>query len=139
MLTNSVLSIPDQTYPFFPQSLTAGEGVLYSLYGIVEHSGSMRGGHYTAYVKVRAPQRKTEHHRNLSGQRLCLFRFQKVLLCYVLSSQPIQSVIVQQRPNLQVLPFSADICYNNRFLPVHSAFLITVFTVTNDSALLSAL
>uniref|UniRef100_A0A665UNQ3 Ubiquitin carboxyl-terminal hydrolase n=1 Tax=Echeneis naucrates TaxID=173247 RepID=A0A665UNQ3_ECHNA len=53
---------------FFP-NLAAGERVLYSLYGIVEHSGSMRGGHYTAYVKVRAPQRKVEqHHRNLSGQ-----------------------------------------------------------------------
>lgn len=51
------------------QNLAAGERVLYSLYGIVEHSGSMRGGHYTAYVKVRAPQRKTEqHHKNLSGQ-----------------------------------------------------------------------
>ncbi|XP_049440634.1 ubiquitin carboxyl-terminal hydrolase 45 isoform X2 [Epinephelus fuscoguttatus] len=51
------------------KNLAAGERVLYSLYGIVEHSGSMRGGHYTAYVKVRAPQRKTEqHHRNLSGQ-----------------------------------------------------------------------
>ncbi|XP_063735466.1 ubiquitin carboxyl-terminal hydrolase 45 isoform X2 [Eleginops maclovinus] len=52
------------------KSLAAGERVLYSLYGIVEHSGSMRGGHYTAYVKVRAPQRKMEaHHRNLSGAR----------------------------------------------------------------------
>ncbi|XP_049532982.1 ubiquitin carboxyl-terminal hydrolase 45-like [Anopheles darlingi] len=29
--------------------------ILYSLYGIVEHSGSMYGGHYVAYVKVRAP------------------------------------------------------------------------------------
>nr|XP_033796533.1 ubiquitin carboxyl-terminal hydrolase 16 isoform X2 [Geotrypetes seraphini] len=29
--------------------------VLYSLYGIVEHSGTMRSGHYTAYVKVRTP------------------------------------------------------------------------------------
>lgn len=30
----------------------------------------MRGGHYTAYVKVRAPQRKTEQqHKNLSGAR----------------------------------------------------------------------
>ncbi|XP_061483846.1 ubiquitin carboxyl-terminal hydrolase 16 isoform X2 [Rhineura floridana] len=28
--------------------------VLYSLYGIVEHSGTMRSGHYTAYVKTRA-------------------------------------------------------------------------------------
>uniref|UniRef100_A0A8C3FY95 Ubiquitin carboxyl-terminal hydrolase n=1 Tax=Cyclopterus lumpus TaxID=8103 RepID=A0A8C3FY95_CYCLU len=43
------------------KNLAADERVLYSLYGIVEHSGSMRGGHYTAYVKVRAPQRKTEH------------------------------------------------------------------------------
>ncbi|XP_008275849.1 ubiquitin carboxyl-terminal hydrolase 45 isoform X2 [Stegastes partitus] len=52
------------------KNLAAGERVLYSLYGIVEHSGSMRGGHYTAYVKVRAPQRKTEqHHKNLSGAR----------------------------------------------------------------------
>lgn len=27
--------------------------LVYSLYGIVEHSGSMHGGHYVAYVKVR--------------------------------------------------------------------------------------
>ncbi|CAH0720523.1 unnamed protein product, partial [Brenthis ino] len=27
----------------------------YSLYGVVEHSGGMHGGHYVAYVKVRAP------------------------------------------------------------------------------------
>ncbi|KAJ7341779.1 hypothetical protein JRQ81_007014 [Phrynocephalus forsythii] len=35
-----------------------GGKVLYALYGIVEHSGSMRGGHYTAYVKVRPPNKK---------------------------------------------------------------------------------
>ncbi|XP_053678305.1 ubiquitin carboxyl-terminal hydrolase 45 [Anopheles nili] len=29
--------------------------ILYALYGLVEHSGSMHGGHYVAYVKVRAP------------------------------------------------------------------------------------
>ncbi|KAM5281532.1 ubiquitin carboxyl-terminal hydrolase 16 isoform 2-T2 [Ctenodactylus gundi] len=28
--------------------------VLYSLYGVVEHSGTMRSGHYTAYAKTRA-------------------------------------------------------------------------------------
>uniref|UniRef100_A0ABI7Y4P7 Ubiquitin carboxyl-terminal hydrolase n=1 Tax=Felis catus TaxID=9685 RepID=A0ABI7Y4P7_FELCA len=28
--------------------------VLYSLYGVVEHSGTMRSGHYTAYAKARA-------------------------------------------------------------------------------------
>uniref|UniRef100_A0A3P8R4Q0 Ubiquitin carboxyl-terminal hydrolase n=1 Tax=Astatotilapia calliptera TaxID=8154 RepID=A0A3P8R4Q0_ASTCA len=38
------------------KNLAVGERVLYSLYGIVEHSGSMRGGHYTAYVKVRLSQ-----------------------------------------------------------------------------------
>lgn len=49
------------------QNLGSGERVLYSLYGIVEHSGSMRGGHYAAYVKVRTSQRKPEQRRNHSG------------------------------------------------------------------------
>ncbi|XP_012965714.1 ubiquitin carboxyl-terminal hydrolase 45 isoform X2 [Mesocricetus auratus] len=40
------------------KNINVGEKVLYGLYGIVEHSGSMRGGHYTAYVKVRVPSRK---------------------------------------------------------------------------------
>lgn len=30
------------------------KSVLYSLYGVVEHSGSLRGGHYVCYVKARA-------------------------------------------------------------------------------------
>lgn len=35
------------------QSVTKGQkNVLYSLYGIAEHSGRLSGGHYTAYVKV---------------------------------------------------------------------------------------
>lgn len=37
-------------------SFDAGQNrVLYSLYGVVEHSGSIHGGHYVAYVKVRPP------------------------------------------------------------------------------------
>ncbi|XP_065154428.1 ubiquitin carboxyl-terminal hydrolase 45 isoform X3 [Paramisgurnus dabryanus] len=51
------------------KNLGSGERVLYSLYGIVEHSGSMRGGHYAAYVRVRTPQRRTEQRRNQSGPR----------------------------------------------------------------------
>ncbi|KAE8602840.1 hypothetical protein XENTR_v10014146 [Xenopus tropicalis] len=47
--------------------------VLYSLYGIVEHSGSMRGGHYTAYVKIRMPFKKVSEkipgNKNSVGQR----------------------------------------------------------------------
>ncbi|KAK1900235.1 Ubiquitin carboxyl-terminal hydrolase 16 [Dissostichus eleginoides] len=36
------------------KNLTEGDNqILYSLYGIVEHSGTMRSGHYTAYVKAR--------------------------------------------------------------------------------------
>ncbi|XP_060523089.1 ubiquitin carboxyl-terminal hydrolase 16/45 [Cylas formicarius] len=37
-------------------TFVAGQSkVLYSLYGVVEHSGSIHGGHYVAYIKVRAP------------------------------------------------------------------------------------
>ncbi|GCC24209.1 hypothetical protein chiPu_0002609 [Chiloscyllium punctatum] len=47
--------------------------VLYSLYGVVEHSGSMRGGHYTAYVQVRAANKKVSDHipgnKNIPGFR----------------------------------------------------------------------
>ncbi|XP_074535533.1 ubiquitin carboxyl-terminal hydrolase 16 [Halichoeres trimaculatus] len=36
------------------KNVTEGDTqIVYSLYGIVEHSGTMRSGHYTAYVKVR--------------------------------------------------------------------------------------
>lgn len=36
------------------QNVAEGETkVLYSLYGVVEHSGTMRSGHYTAYAKMR--------------------------------------------------------------------------------------
>ncbi|XP_051575550.1 ubiquitin carboxyl-terminal hydrolase 45 isoform X3 [Myxocyprinus asiaticus] len=51
------------------KNLGSGERVLYSLYGIVEHSGSMRGGHYAAYVKVRSPQRKSGQRRNQSEKK----------------------------------------------------------------------
>lgn len=30
--------------------------VLYSLYGIVEHSGRLNSGHYVAYVRARSPE-----------------------------------------------------------------------------------
>uniref|UniRef100_A0A2K6V568 Ubiquitin carboxyl-terminal hydrolase n=1 Tax=Saimiri boliviensis boliviensis TaxID=39432 RepID=A0A2K6V568_SAIBB len=44
------------------KNASMGDKVLYGLYGIVEHSGSMRGGHYTAYVRVRTPSRKLLEH-----------------------------------------------------------------------------
>ncbi|XP_054268454.1 ubiquitin carboxyl-terminal hydrolase 16 [Macrosteles quadrilineatus] len=35
-------------------SINENEPILYSLYGVVEHSGTLHGGHYVAYVKVRS-------------------------------------------------------------------------------------
>ena len=35
-------------------NMEIGSKVLYSLYGVVEHSGTLRGGHYVAYVRARA-------------------------------------------------------------------------------------
>ncbi|XP_075980103.1 ubiquitin specific protease 16/45 isoform X2 [Anticarsia gemmatalis] len=40
-----------------PNVMKGQNELLYSLYGIVEHSGGMHGGHYVAYVKVRGPVR----------------------------------------------------------------------------------
>ncbi|XP_063304237.1 ubiquitin carboxyl-terminal hydrolase 16 [Pelobates fuscus] len=38
------------------KNIPKGESrLLYSLYGVIEHSGTMRSGHYTAYVKLRNP------------------------------------------------------------------------------------
>uniref|UniRef100_A0A8C3YKQ7 ubiquitinyl hydrolase 1 n=1 Tax=Catagonus wagneri TaxID=51154 RepID=A0A8C3YKQ7_9CETA len=52
-------------------NVCVGDKVLYGLYGVVEHSGSMRGGHYTAYVKVRTPSKKLLEHitgkKNIPG------------------------------------------------------------------------
>ncbi|XP_066555947.1 ubiquitin carboxyl-terminal hydrolase 16 isoform X1 [Amia ocellicauda] len=42
--------------------------MLYSLYGIVEHSGTMRSGHYTAYVKVQPKDYLSKHLNGLSPQ-----------------------------------------------------------------------
>ncbi|XP_004372471.2 ubiquitin carboxyl-terminal hydrolase 45 isoform X1 [Trichechus manatus latirostris] len=44
------------------KNVSMGDKVLYGLYGVVEHSGSMRGGHYTAYVKVRTPSKTLLEH-----------------------------------------------------------------------------
>jgi len=35
--------------------------LMYSLYGVVEHSGTLRSGHYTAYVKLRSSDTSISH------------------------------------------------------------------------------
>ncbi|XP_064026256.1 ubiquitin carboxyl-terminal hydrolase 45 isoform X2 [Pogoniulus pusillus] len=54
------------------KNVADGGRVLYSLYGIVEHSGSMRGGHYAAYVKVRTPSKKLLEQMNATRNVLGL-------------------------------------------------------------------
>jgi ubiquitin carboxyl-terminal hydrolase 16/45 len=39
--------------------------ILYSLYGVVEHGGSLRSGHYTAYVKVRSSACQLQHRQDI--------------------------------------------------------------------------
>ncbi|XP_068426276.1 ubiquitin carboxyl-terminal hydrolase 45 isoform X3 [Clinocottus analis] len=92
------------------KNLAADERVLYSLYGIVEHSGSMRGGHYTAYVKVRTPQRKREQrHRNLSGAREAGSSFQSQWVY-------ISDTTVQTVPESRVLNSQAYLLFYEELL-----------------------
>ncbi|XP_015675649.1 ubiquitin carboxyl-terminal hydrolase 45 [Protobothrops mucrosquamatus] len=48
----------------FCKNVADGGKVLYALYGIVEHNGSMRGGHYAAYVKIRSSSKKHLEHNS---------------------------------------------------------------------------
>jgi len=41
------------------QSNADSPRLMYTLYGVVEHSGTLRSGHYTAYVKLRSPETTT--------------------------------------------------------------------------------
>ena len=36
--------------------MSSGAGLWYSLYAVIEHSGTLRSGHYTAYVKLASSQ-----------------------------------------------------------------------------------
>lgn len=56
------------------QNVMDGARVLYSLYGIVEHSGSMRGGHYAAYVKVRTSSKKLLDHISTTKTVLGMYK-----------------------------------------------------------------
>ena len=41
------------------QSNASSPRLMYALYGVVEHSGTLRSGHYTAYVKLRSAETTT--------------------------------------------------------------------------------
>ncbi|MBN3286854.1 UBP16 hydrolase, partial [Polyodon spathula] len=50
------------------KNVAGDKRVLYGLYGIVEHSGTMRSGHYTAYVKVKSNCHLSEHLNGMTPQ-----------------------------------------------------------------------
>ena len=65
-------------YHFILQGVKSDQTkVLYALYGVVEHSGRLTGGHYTAYVKVRP--RNTQLGQFLNRQDTNNVRLEKLL------------------------------------------------------------
>lgn len=52
-----------------PNMEASKDDISYNLYGVVEHSGRLQGGHYTAYVKVR-PTQSTDFGRFFSEPTL---------------------------------------------------------------------
>lgn len=51
---NSILfNIINLGFFFVLKNVNVGDKVFYGFYGVVEYSGSMRGGYYIVYVKVR--------------------------------------------------------------------------------------
>jgi len=58
------------------QNNTDSPQLMYALYGVVEHSGTLRSGHYTAYVKLRssdtAASQCLEFLQTLSPSQICV-------------------------------------------------------------------
>ena len=54
------------------------EDLQYTLYGIVEHSGSLHGGHYVAYVKARTVDNKCKWY-HVSDSRVSEIQEEAVL------------------------------------------------------------
>jgi len=78
------------------QNVTDGARVLYSLYGIVEHSGSMRGGHYAAYVKVRTPSKKLLEHLSTTKNVLGMYKQSLLSLSKPKSNHWLQLLILKR-------------------------------------------
>ena len=58
-----------QMYPRMGQEMgvkedaASGSTLTYKLYGLVEHSGTLRSGHYTAMIRVRRKEQEKEEGR----------------------------------------------------------------------------
>nr|XP_054398846.1 ubiquitin carboxyl-terminal hydrolase 16 isoform X3 [Pongo abelii] len=84
--------------------------VLYSLYGVVEHSGTMRSGHYTAYAKARTAN---SHLSNLvlHGDILQDFEMESKGQWFHISDTHVQAV-----PTTKVLNSQAYLLFYERIL-----------------------
>ncbi|GBN38097.1 Ubiquitin carboxyl-terminal hydrolase 16 [Araneus ventricosus] len=78
-----------------PHMATVKDEILYSLYGVVEHSGHLRSGHYTAYVKVSKRQLNQSFMCNLPlaqcNLEQLLRKFSKTNSSYENNSEEIES------------------------------------------------
>ncbi|KAM7171666.1 ubiquitin carboxyl-terminal hydrolase 45 isoform 3-T3 [Macrochelys suwanniensis] len=87
------------------KNVTDGARVLYTLYGIVEHSGSMRGGHYAAYVKVRTPSKKLLEHiasnKNVQGMSDKPFSLCKETKLIIATTHPVTIFILSKHSGLE--------------------------------------
>ena len=73
-------------YVIIMQGIRPGQAkVLYSLYGVVEHSGRLTGGHYTAYVKVRQDMNRLKDF--LQNSDVSSMRLEKLWSALQISSQ----------------------------------------------------
>nr|XP_033793925.1 ubiquitin carboxyl-terminal hydrolase 45 isoform X2 [Geotrypetes seraphini] len=95
------------------KNVTEGERVLYSLYGIVEHSGSMRGGHYAAYIKVRMPCKKLLEH--ITGTRH-VQGFRETMAASAGQWVYVSDTHVQTVPESRVLSSQAYLLFYERLL-----------------------
>lgn len=79
------------------QKIQAGQRrILYSLYGIVEHRGTLRSGHYTAYVKVRNSNPNTK-------------RFLETLITGEVTVQHLVDAMQTALPNIRVMGESESV------------------------------
>lgn len=65
-----------------PYSLNEGEvSILYSLRGIVQHGGSLHGGHYTSYINTAESKDDDSHWFHISDSSVRSVRVETVLQC----------------------------------------------------------
>jgi len=76
-----------------PSTGTAPDDMVYDLYGVVNHTGSLLGGHYTAYART---PHITARLKNELGMPVYSTDFHNII-CYVFPKLVLVWLIVQQQ------------------------------------------